>query len=261
MKTNRLHPHSRAFTLLEVMVALALLGILVTGIYTSWYSIMKGVDVAARAAAQAQRSRMIKRTLEDSLLCACVFDQNSKYYYFVADSEGDFSTLSFVARLPDSFPRSGKFGSLNTRRVTFTVENRQLVLRQSPLLMEPDKNEMDFPLILAPDVSQFTVKFRDPKDAKSWVSEWANTNQLPREVLVQITLQDQHQFAAGGREELPPIDIALPAQNVRADWQMPIGAIPNAPKSTNAPSTNTPPVNPVGGGGGTPRQMKLGGGM
>ena len=122
MNTRR-HGSSRAFTLLEIMVALALLGVLVAGIYSCWYSIIKGVDVAAHAAARAQQSRLIKRTLEDSLLCACMFDQNANYYKFVVDSDGTYSTLSFVACLPDSFPRSGKFGGLNTRRLTFSVEN------------------------------------------------------------------------------------------------------------------------------------------
>jgi prepilin-type N-terminal cleavage/methylation domain-containing protein len=257
----RLHKRSRAFTLLEIMVSLALLSVLVAGIYSCWYSIIKGVDVAAHAAARAQQSRLIKRTLEDSLLCACMFDANATYYQFIVDSDGTYSSLSFVACLPDSFPRSGKFGGLNTRRLTFSVENgadssRQLILRQSPLLMEPDQNEMDFPLVLAKNVNEFLVKFRDPKDAKSWVTEWRNTNQLPREVLIQVTLRDQSQTSTGGEDVLAPIDVAIPAQNVRAEWQTPGGAIPALQQTNGAGTNTTPPVNPPSG-----KQLQMGGGQ
>lgn len=118
---------------------------------------------------------------------------------------------------------------------------------------------MDFPLVLARDVAEFDVKFRDPKDAKSWVTEWDNTNQLPREVLIQVTLRDQSQYSASATEVLAPIDVAVPSQNVRADWQVPMNAIPNLPQ-TNAPASNAPPT----GSGVMPptaKQLQMGGGQ
>src|SRR5450432_914836 len=111
--------HSSAFTLLEIMVAMALLAMVVMAIYSSWNSILKGSRVAQDAAAAAQRSRITMRTLHDSLLCACMFSANPTNYEFDADSDSDFSSLSFVARLPKSFPRSGKFGDLVIRRLQF----------------------------------------------------------------------------------------------------------------------------------------------
>lgn len=241
--------------MLELMVALALVAVLVAGIYSSWYSILKGADVAARAAARAQRSRFIKRSLEDSLLCACMFDQNARWYYFLGDSDGGYSTLSFVARLPDSYPRSGKFGGLSTRRVTFVVEGGRLILRQSPLLMEPDQDEMTFPLVLASNVDEFNVKFRDPRDPKSWVNEWSFTNQLPREVLVEVTLRSDDPNAATTKDVLAPVDVAIPAQNVRGEWQSPASQAPAPPQPTN-----TAPALGPGGPGGT-QTFQLGGGQ
>src|SRR3954452_14117519 len=135
MKLRFKHQTGPAFTLLEVMVALGLLSIVVVAIYSSWTAILKGSKVALDASAAAQRTRMTTRVLHDSLLCACLFNENIRYYSFLADSEGDYASLSFVARLPKSFPRSGKFGDLNVRRLTFNVEDgadarKQLVLRQ-----------------------------------------------------------------------------------------------------------------------------------
>src|SRR5579883_2314040 len=62
---------SNAFTLLEIMVAIALLSLVVVAIYASWNSILKGSRVALDAAAASQRTRITMRTLQDSLLCAC----------------------------------------------------------------------------------------------------------------------------------------------------------------------------------------------
>src|SRR5215218_9733728 len=59
----------RAFTLLEVMVALGLMSIVVVAIYSSWTAILKGSKVALDASAAAQRTRMTTRALHDSLMC------------------------------------------------------------------------------------------------------------------------------------------------------------------------------------------------
>src|SRR5579863_3817030 len=125
----------QAFTLLEVMVALGLLMMIIMAIYSSWSAILKGSKVARDVAAASQRTRITMRTLQDSLLCACMFTGNADYYLFNSGGEGNFSSFSFVARLPKSFPRSGKFGDLDVRRLTFSIENgsdngKQLVLRQ-----------------------------------------------------------------------------------------------------------------------------------
>jgi prepilin-type N-terminal cleavage/methylation domain-containing protein len=113
----------RAFTLLEIMVALALLSVIIIAIYSSWKAILKGTAVAREVAAASQRSRITMRTLEDSLLCACMFNANPGYYTFEANGDDtDYSSFSFVARLPKSFPRSGKFGDLDVRRLSFTIE-------------------------------------------------------------------------------------------------------------------------------------------
>ena len=69
--------------------------------------------------------------------------ENIRYYWFMADTSGDFAALSLVSRLPASFPGSGLFGNQIVRRVSFTVEpgpngQHQLVLRQTPLLEPPE---------------------------------------------------------------------------------------------------------------------------
>ncbi|WP_160164695.1 prepilin-type N-terminal cleavage/methylation domain-containing protein [Pedosphaera parvula] len=225
-----------AFTLMEVMIALAILAVIVSAIYSTWRSILKGKEVAERAAAEAQRTRVAVHTLHDSLLCACMFSENAKYYAFMADTEGDFATLSFSARLPKSFPRSGEFGDLDVRRLTFSVEpgstpdnKNQLVLRQSPILTEPSQDEVDHPLVLAKNVDKFLVEFWDPQQA-DYVSTWTQTNTLPPMVRFTVALGKVDQFSSKPQDPMMDV-VALPAQAVRVDWQMPV--LPRQSSTTN----------------------------
>src|SRR5437016_12342166 len=141
-----------AFTLIEILIAIGILGMVLAAIFSSWTAILRASKVGLDAAAAVQRARIVMRTLEDSLLCAQSFvGQNQRYYGFIA-ANGSEASLSFVTHLPESFPRNRKFGNLHVRRVTFSVESgpessRQLVLRQSPLLMELDRDENEHPLV------------------------------------------------------------------------------------------------------------------
>jgi prepilin-type N-terminal cleavage/methylation domain-containing protein len=246
---------ARAFTLLELMVALALLAFIVIAIYSTWYSILKGSKVALDAAAAAQRSRITMRTLQDSLSCACIYNQNIRYYTFLADSDGGFASLSFVARLPKSFPHGGKFGDLDMRRLTFSVEEgpdsqKQLVLRQNPILMEVDQDEQNYPLVLARNIKKFIVRYPDPKTGE-WVQEWTATNQLPSKVEILVQLGALDQFSTKPQEALFG-EAILAAQPVRVEWQMPLGAGGAGQQRTN--NFNGGQNNFTGQPGGNPRQ-------
>ena len=247
----------RAFTLLEIMVALALLGIIVAAIYSSWYAILKGSAAAQNAAAGAQRMRITMRTLQDSLLSACFFNENAKYYGFVSEAEGDYSSLSFVARLPKTFPRSGKFGDLDLRRLTFSIEagpdaKKQLVLRQNPILMELDKDEQETPLVLARDVDKFVLEYWDVGQ-KDWTRDWKTTNQLP--LLVNISLGLGHKDPYTGLPQQVMFSrVVLPAQAVRREWQIPqTGPTAGPPTNGVQPNPNQPGQPP---GVSNPPQLK-----
>jgi len=181
--------HATAFTLIEIMVAITILAFLLTAIYSSWMLILRATKVGQEATAQVQRQRMALRTIEDALTCAESFQASIQYYTFIAQN-GSEPLLSFAARLPDDFPRNGRFGGFNSRRVTVTVEagpdsEKDLVLRQNPILMDMDKDEQNYPLVLARNVKSFAVECWDTNSV-DWVDEWDYTNQLPP--MVRFTL-------------------------------------------------------------------------
>src|SRR3974390_680229 len=102
---SRVPPPSRAFTLLEIMLALAIFSLLMADVYSSWTLILRATRVGQEAAAQAQRRRVAVRTIESALMCVQSYQASQQYYSFVVQN-GDEPLLSFTARLPDDFPRN-----------------------------------------------------------------------------------------------------------------------------------------------------------
>lgn len=225
------------FALIEILVALAIFGLVVTAIYSGWIAILKASKTGLEAAAQAQRERIAIHTIEEALTASRSFAADQEHYGFVAEN-GSEAVLSFVARLPKSFPRGGKFGDLDVRRVTFSVESgqdsrRQLVLRQSPILMEFDEDEKEHPLVLAKNVKELLLEFWDSR-ANRWMEEWNETNSLPKMVKATLRLSSPNQSYASSQaqEEIIRI-VALPSMTVPATWQAP-----------NLPGAGGPPLQP-----------------
>jgi prepilin-type N-terminal cleavage/methylation domain-containing protein len=241
---------NRAFTLVEIMIAIGIFSLVLAAIYSSWTAILRASKTGLEAAASAQRARITVRVLEDSLGSAQSYAANLPYYSFDAQNGSDAS-LSFVTRLSQSFPRSGKFGDLDIRRVTFSVESapdggRQLVLRQNPLVMDLDQDEKDHPLVLAKNVKAFEMQFwATDKNPPDWVDEWLEqkTNQLPALVMITLKLAD-NPHSSKVTEEITRI-INLPAVTVQPIWQVPRGV--GGPLQPNQPPNQPgfqPPIQP-----------------
>ena len=175
-----------AFTLIEILLAVGIFSMVIIAIYSSWTAILRGSKAALDTAADVQRTRIAVRALEEALGSAEISPQNIKFFSFFADTSDQYPYLSFVARLPDSFPGSGLFGDDSLRRVTFSVEagpggQSQLVLRQSPMLEATHLVGEPYKIVLAPSVTLFEIQFLHPRQLL-WVDEWVYTNALPRMV-------------------------------------------------------------------------------
>jgi type II secretion system protein J len=206
----------RGFTIVEILTALFIFGMVVAAIFASWSAIVHGAASGNRAAATAQRSRVALRTLEEALGSTRSFVADVQYYSFDGENGTD-PYLSFVTRLSPEFPRSGEFGEVNVRRVTFAVESgpdndKRLVLRQSGLLTDMPEDEQNYPVVLAHGVQKFEMEFWDKQKA-DWLDEWTQTNQLPQ--MVKFTIQ-----LGGDQDEITRI-VALPSVAVQAGWQIP----------------------------------------
>ncbi len=229
---------SRAFTLLEIMLAITIFTMVMAAIYSSWLLILRSTKVGEEASAQVQRRRMAVWAIEDALNCVQSFQASSEYYSFVIQN-GDDPLLSFTARLPGDYLRHGEFGGLTVRRLTFTVEpgpdsEKDLVLRQNSILMDMSKDEEEHPLVLARHVKKFEVECWDPKES-DWSKEWDDTNQTP--TMVRFTL------VLGGDKRDNSFGDAGPSLAVTRVVAIPTITVPSAIQTQSA-GGGRPPIRP-----------------
>lgn len=238
-----------AFTLVEILIAIGIFSMVLAAIYSTWTAILRSSKVGLGVAAAVQRARIASRTIEETLGSVQSFAANRNYYAFVSEN-GSQAMLSFVSRLSPSFPRSGKFAGLDVRRVTFSLEqgrdgSRQLVLRQTPLLMETDKDEVNYPLVIAKNVKEFKSEFWDTR-LQDWIDEWKQTNQIPTLVRVTLKLGDSAYSTQVGQQVTRIV--SLPSVTVQPGWQT-----PNFQPGPGNPNNPVVPGNPVPGNpGGLP---------
>ena len=108
------------------MVAVMVFSMVIAAIYATWALVMRASQVGQDAAAQAQRQRVVLRAIGDALMGVESFQASQKYYWFKLQN-GGAPFLSFVARLPDTYARNGKFvgaaggRDASSRRVTFSL--------------------------------------------------------------------------------------------------------------------------------------------
>jgi type II secretion system protein J len=234
----------RAFTIIEIMVALALLGLVVAAIYSSWIAIVRATNTGKKVTAEVQRTRVAVRTIEEALMSACSFAGDVQNYAFLANN-GDDASISFVAHLSKSFPRSGRFGAFEVRRVSFSLEpgedsGKDLVLRQNPILMDWDIDEKEHPVVLARDVKDFKLEFWDSQlNPPDWVDEWDRTNQMPSLVMFTLALGHDPMHPSQPREEILRI-VSVPSVMVQTAWQAPGLQPVNA--GNRGPQPGSPPI-------------------
>jgi prepilin-type N-terminal cleavage/methylation domain-containing protein len=226
---------ARAFTLIEIMLSIMIFSIVVAAIYSTWTLVLRSSRVGIEAAAQAQRQRIAMRTIEDALTCIQSFEASMQYYSFIVVN-GQQAQLSFTARLPDTFPRNGKFGDFNSRRLSFTVEpapgsdnfsgqpqEQDLVLRQNPILMQMDADELQSPLVLARNVQLFTVECWDT-NAMAWDTEWDDTNSIPPMIRISLVLGGNKNSSGELSPTLSVIRVvSMPSETLPTAVQMPSG--------------------------------------
>ena len=237
-----------AFTIIEIMLAIGIFAMVLTAIYATWLSILKGSKAGIKAAAEVQRSRIAMRTLEDAFNSTELFVANMNYYLFMADTSGDMAAVSLASRLPAGFPGVGRYGDQKVRRISFYTEPGKdgmynLIMTQAPILLVTNGNNEAYTITLARDVTLFKLAFFDDRK-NEWLEEWKYTNQLPR--LVQIALG----LGKTGNDASKPYDlttslVALPSVAVQADIQ---GAapppVPGAGGLTNQPGLRGTQFNP-----------------
>jgi hypothetical protein len=220
------------------MVAMMVFSMVIAAIYATWALVMRATTVGQKVAAQAQRQRVVMRTIEDALMGIESFQASQNLYWFNLGN-GDDAFLSFAARLPDTFPRNHKFvgtaagQDFSSRRVTFSLatgENgeKDLILRQNPLLMDMDQDEIQYPLVLARNVKSFTIEWWGTNNLNhaEWTKEWddTQTNTIPQMLRVKLVFGGEGDGGSAAPDYTAARIFTVPSQMMPAAVQRGGGA-------------------------------------
>jgi general secretion pathway protein J len=185
------------FTLLEVLGAMALLALLLLGVYSGVRSATHTVHAGTVKIEKLDQMRsaqdFLRRELAQAMAQAMSRDDNGNNIYFVG-SEND---MRFVAPLPGYL---GKMGPQLIQVKLVPDDKEQLRLEASLAVLPPDGSApkpLGDPQVLVDGISAGGFSYRglnaqgQPMD---WQSDWKYTNNMPSVVTIKLTFADGREW-------------------------------------------------------------------
>ncbi len=191
------------FTLLEVLLAVAILSILITAVYSTWSAALTAWRRGSDASEVFQRQRIVMDALKELTQSAVFFSASPELYTIIgAKNPGLGDSVTFVTA-SDAFLPPSEAMDAGMRRVTISLEQDEyrrtyLAIVNQPALTPDDQSSAPPQAhVISMDVSGFYVRYRDPRDG-SWDEKWEETA-LPPSAIEYTVVFGQ----TGGR--LPPV--------------------------------------------------------
>ncbi len=183
----------RGFTLLELLVAMAIMVILSAALYGTYFSVMRGRESAA---AGMESRRELRGTLDQLRreIAGAYFTSANKRLHFVVEDRDSFgkptSILNFTCIVR---PRSSSLPCSDQREVTYRVVERdkKLVLTRQEKELYSDAKPAEYPQM--EELEGFLVECSD--DGKKWDKTWVKQS-LPKYVKVTIRLKEGDGFTS-----------------------------------------------------------------
>ena len=206
-----------AFTLLEVVLAVAMLALVITAVYSTWNGALKAWKRGSEVAETFQRQRIVMDTLAELAKSMTFFSSQSGLYAVIAEHgrSGDDS-VSFVTASDVSLPQSESLAA-GMRRVTISLarsghDRPYLSLVNEPALEIQDESTPATSHVLSTDVTGFYVRYRNPRDG-SWSDEWTEENMVPSAMEFTVVF--------GGRPgRAPPVVVTRAVELPAAQYAM-----------------------------------------
>lgn len=182
MKRTQNTEHSAGFTLIEVLIAIAILSILITALYSTFFLSQKAIGVVDNSLLRLQESRGTLDTLKREI--ESVFYSPDRQYSIFKVDDRDFygrqaSEISFTTFSP-------LMPGLSIISYTLEEDGGKLTLRKkitSAYFPSEDAKSVE----LIEDIESFTVEIRRNG---GWVRTWDSglTNTFPSEVRITVTV-------------------------------------------------------------------------
>lgn len=175
----------KGFTLLELLVSFALIGIIAAIIAGSLKSGLDAVDRGDRKIESLERLRssvhIISAQLQSQLPLTFLDDDGKRKFYFSGYRETlDFPTTYSIWK--------GLKGYVHVQYSIDTDENDRRYVTASERMIGSD-HTIDTVLFTELDDAYFEYFFRDPlnKDDTDWIQEWEDQDRIPEKIKMQLT--------------------------------------------------------------------------
>jgi general secretion pathway protein J len=182
---------NNGFTLLEVLIAVVLLGILSAALYGSYFGVLRARD---RASSGMESRRELGATLDliRREVSSAQFNRSDKRLRFVVEDRDSFGTQSSTLALTTLVPTAGqnrKESGIVTVTYRIAEKNKQRILTRQ----ERDLFSEEETVVAYPQMEQITAFLVECYDGSKWVKSWdsAINGTLPKGVRVTVQFEDE----------------------------------------------------------------------
>jgi prepilin-type N-terminal cleavage/methylation domain-containing protein len=213
------------FTLVEVLLAVTILSLIMTAVYSTWSAALMAWRRGGDASEVFQRQRVVMDTLTELAQSVVYYGASPGLYAVVGTSKPDWGdTVSFVTASDVLLPPSEAIDA-GMRRVTISMEQddygrKYLAIVNAPAVSN-DETNITTALqahVLSTDVSGFYVRYLNPR-SNSWDDRWEDANVIP------LAMEFTVVFGQQG-DRLPPVVVTRAIDLPVAPFVSESGGIP-----------------------------------
>jgi len=179
------------FTLLEVLIAVVLLGILSAALYGSYFGVLRARD---RASTGMESRRELGATLDliRREVSSAQFNRTDKRLRFVVEDRDSFGTQSSTLELTTLVPTAGqnrKESGIVTVAYRMAEKNKTRILTRQ----ERDLFSEEETVLAYPQMEQISAFLVECYDGAKWVKSWdsAINGTLPKRVRVTVQIAEE----------------------------------------------------------------------
>jgi general secretion pathway protein J len=182
---------NKGFTLLEILIAVALLGILSAALYGSYFGVIRARD---RASEGMESRRELGATLDliRREVSSALFNRMDKRLRFVVEDRDNFgaqsSSLELTTLSPPAVQNRSESGILVVKYQLYEKNKKRMLTRQERDLVSEEMNVPSYPQM--DQLSSFLVECYD---GSKWVKSWdtAINGALPKGVRITVQLEEE----------------------------------------------------------------------
>jgi general secretion pathway protein J len=182
---------NNGFTLLEVLVAVVLLGVLSAALYGSYFGILRARE---RASAGMESRRELGATIDliRREVSSALFNRSDKRLRFVVEDRDNFGAQSSTLELTTMAPPAGQSRSESgivvvTYRISEKDKKRTLTRQERDLFSEESTSPV------YPQMEQISLFMVECYDGSKWVKSWdtAINGTLPKKVRLTVQVEEE----------------------------------------------------------------------